>query len=65
MIADGGTIMIFQNFNSININIGEYPLDSPMISTKMGVVDVVLGVQFLQSLALNFQVLLIIFSLEG
>jgi hypothetical protein len=47
---------------------GEYLLDSPMIAIQMGGVDVVLGVQWLQSLgtmALNFQELFMRFSSEG
>jgi hypothetical protein len=47
---------------------GEYLLDSPMIAIQMGGVDVVLGVQWLQSLgimALNFQELFMRFSLKG
>jgi hypothetical protein len=44
---------------------GEYLLDSPMISIQMGGVDVVLGFQWLQSLgivSLNFQYIFMIFS---
>ena len=44
---------------------GEYVLTSPMLSIPMGVADVVLGVQWLQSLgtiAFNFQELFIKFS---
>jgi hypothetical protein len=47
---------------------GKYLLDSPMIIIEMGGVDVVLGVQWLQSLGtmdLNFQELLVRVSLEG
>ena len=47
---------------------GGYVLNSVMISIPMGGVDVVLGVQWLQSLgtmAFNFQKLFIKFSLEG
>jgi hypothetical protein len=57
MIADGGTINCSRKCHSINLNTGEYLLDSPMISIKMGGVDVVLGVQWLESLGtmtLNF-----------
>jgi hypothetical protein len=46
----------------------EYLLDSPMISIKIGGIDVVLGFQWLQSLvtmALNFQDIFMRFSLEG
>ena len=44
MIADGGTINFFGKFHNIKLNMGEYLLDSPMISIQMGSVDVVLGV---------------------
>ena len=47
---------------------GECLFDSPMISIQMGGADVVLGYQWLQSLGtmtLNFQDILMIFSLEG
>ena len=45
---------------------GEYVLNSPMLSIQMGGVDVVLRVQWLQSLgtiAFNFQELFLIFFL--
>jgi hypothetical protein len=51
--------------HSIKLNMGEYLLDSLMISIQMGGVDVVLEFQWLQSsgiMALNFQYLFIIFS---
>ena len=47
---------------------GEYVFSSPMFSIPMGGVDVVLGVQWLQSLgtvAFNFRELFIKFSLDG
>jgi hypothetical protein len=47
---------------------GEYVMNSPIIVIPMGYVDVVLGIQWLQSLrtmAFNFQELLMKFSLEG
>ena len=47
---------------------GEYVLNNLMLSIQMGVVDVLLGVQWLQSLgtiAFNFQELFMKFSLEG
>jgi hypothetical protein len=68
MIADRGTVNCFGKCHSSNLNIGEYLLDLPMISIQMGGVDVVLGVQWLQSLgtmALNCQDLFMIFSSEG
>jgi hypothetical protein len=43
MIADGGNINCSRKCYNINLNMGEYLLDSPMISTQMGGVDVVLG----------------------
>jgi hypothetical protein len=68
MIADGGTINCSRKCHSIKLTMGEYLLDSPMIAIQMGGVDVVLGVQWLQSLgtmALNFQELFMRFSSEG
>jgi hypothetical protein len=65
MIADGGIINCSGKCHSIKLNMGEYLLDSPMIAIQMGGVDVVLGVQWLQSLgtmALNFQDLFMRFS---
>jgi hypothetical protein len=47
---------------------GEYVMNSPIISIPMGGVDVVLGIQWLQSLATMdfiFQELFMKFSLEG
>jgi hypothetical protein len=47
---------------------GEYVMNSPMISIPMGGVDVVLGIQWLQSLGIvdfNFQERFMKFSLEG
>ena len=47
---------------------GEYVLNGPMIVMPMGCVDVVLGVQWLQSLgtiAFNFPELFMKFYLEG
>ena len=57
MIANGGTTNCLGKCHSINLNMGEYFLNRPMIFIQMGGVDVVLGVQLLQSLeelALNF-----------
>jgi hypothetical protein len=48
MIANGGTINFSRKFHKINLTMGEYVINSPMISTPMGGVDVVLGVQWLQ-----------------
>ena len=47
---------------------GEYVLNSPMIAIPMGSSDVVLGVQWLQSLGMvdfNFLKLFMKFSLDG
>jgi hypothetical protein len=67
MIAYEGTINCSGKFHSINLNMGEYLFDSPMISIQMGGVDVVIGVQWLQSLgkmAPNFQGLFMRFYSE-
>jgi hypothetical protein len=68
MIANGGTINCSGKCNKINLTMGEYVMNSPMISIPMGGVDIVLGIQWLQSLgtmAFNFQELFMKFSLEG
>jgi hypothetical protein len=47
---------------------GEYVMNIPMISIPMGGADVILGIQWLQSLgtmAFHFQELFMKFSLEG
>jgi hypothetical protein len=68
MIADGGTINCSGKCNKINLTMGEYVMNSPMIAIPMGGADVLLGIQWLQSLgtmAFNFQELFMKFSLEG
>ena len=68
MIADGGTIKSSGKCHNINMVMVEYLLNSPMIAIPMGGFDVVLGVQWLQSLgtvAFNFQKLFMKFSWEG
>eukprot|EP00253_Pinus_taeda_P028420 PITA_28420 len=50
MVASGGTINCSRKFHNIKLSMGEYVLNSPMLSIPMGGVDVVLGVQWLQSL---------------
>jgi hypothetical protein len=68
MIENGGTINFSGKFHKINLTMGEYVMNSPMISIPMDGVDVILGVQWLQSLgtlAFNFQELFMKFSLEG
>jgi hypothetical protein len=68
MNADGGNINFSGKCNNINLTMGEYVMNSPMISIPMDGVDVVLGIQWLQSLgtmAFNFQERFMKFSLEG
>ena len=47
MIADRGTINCSGKCHNINLAMGEYVLNSPMISIPMGGADIVLGVQWL------------------
>ena len=47
MIAYGGTINCFGKCNKINLTMGEYVMNSLMISIPMGGADVVLGIQWL------------------
>jgi hypothetical protein len=42
MISDGGTINFSGKCNKMNITMGEYVMNSPMISIPMGGADVVL-----------------------
>jgi hypothetical protein len=68
MIVNGGTINCSGKCNKINLTMGEYVMNSPMIVIPMGGLDVVLGIQWLQSLgtvAFNFQALFMKFTLEG
>ena len=58
MVANGGTINFFGKCHNIKLTMGEYVLNIPMFSIPVGGVDVVLGVQWLQSsgiVAFNFQ----------
>ena len=58
MVANGGTINFSGKCHNIKITMGEYVLNIPILSIPMGGVDVVLGVQWLQSLgtiAFHFQ----------
>ena len=58
MIAYGGTINCSWKFHSIKVTVGENLLYIPIISIQMVCLDVVLGVQCLQSLekmTLNFK----------
>ena len=45
MIIDRGTINCPGKWNKINLTMGEYVMNSPMISIPIGGVDVILGVQ--------------------
>ena len=49
MIANGGTINCSGKCHKITLTMGEYVLNSLMLAIPMGGVDVVLGVQWLQS----------------
>ena len=67
MIADGGTINCLGKCHKIDLSMGEYVLNIPTIFIPMGRDDVVLGVQWLQSLgtiAFNFQELILKFFTE-
>jgi hypothetical protein len=48
-VIDGGTINCSRKSNKINITMGEYVINSPIIAIPMGGADVVLGIQWLQS----------------
>jgi hypothetical protein len=68
MIENGGTINCSGKCHKINLTMGEYVMNIPMISIPMGGDDVVLGFQWLQSLGtmdFNFQEFFMKFSLEG
>eukprot|EP00253_Pinus_taeda_P024457 PITA_24457 len=68
IVASGGTINCFGKCHNIMLSMGEYVLNSPMLSIPMGGVDVVLGVQWLQylgTIAFNFQEIFIKFCAEG
>jgi hypothetical protein len=68
MILDGGTINCSGKWNKINLTMGEYVMNSPIIDIPIGGVDVLLGIQWLQSLGtmdFNFQELFMKCSLEG
>ena len=49
MVSNEGTINFFGKCHNIKKTMGEYVLNCPMISITMGGVDVVPGVQWLQS----------------
>ena len=47
MITDGGTINSSGKCNKINLTMGEYVMNSPMIAIPMGGANVVPGIQWL------------------
>ena len=68
MISYGGTINFSRKCHNINLAMGEYVLNSPMIAIPMGGANVFLGVQWLQSLGIvdfNIQKLFMKFSWKG
>ena len=68
MVANGGNINCVGKCHNIKLSMGEYVLNSPMCSIPMAGVDVVLGVQWLQSLGtitFNFQEIFLNFFSEG
>ena len=68
MVANGGTINYSGKCHNIKLSMGEYVLTNPMLSIPMGGADVVLGVQWIQSLGtivFNFQEIFMKFSAEG
>eukprot|EP00253_Pinus_taeda_P027532 PITA_27532 len=68
IVANGRTINCSGKCHNIKLSMGEYVLNSPMLSIPMGGVDVVLGVQWLQSLGMitfNFQELFLEKKSEG
>ena len=68
MVSNGGTINCSGKCHNIKLTMGEYVLNSPMLSIPMGGVDVVLGEQWLQSfgmVAFNFQELFLKKISEG
>lgn len=68
MVANGGTINFFVKCHNITISMGGYVLNSPIISIRMGGIDVILRIQWLQSLGMInfiFQELFLKFFWEG
>ena len=68
MVANGGTINFSGKCHNIKLTMGEYVLNIPMLSIPMGGADVLLGVQWLQSLgkvSFNFQELFLKKNSEG
>ena len=68
MVAKEGTINFSRKCHNIKLTMGEYVLNTPILSIPMGGADVVLGVQWLQYLgtvAFNFQELFLKKNSEG
>ena len=68
MIANEGTINCLVKCHKITLTMGEYVLNSPILSIPMGGVDILVVVQWLQSMgtvAFNFLELFMKFSLDG
>ena len=68
MVPNGGTINFFRKCHNVKLSMGEYVLNSLVLSIPMGGANFVLGVQWLQYLgtvAFNFQELFLKFFLEG
>ena len=68
MVENGGTINFYRKCHNIKLNMGEYVLNIPMLSIPMGGADIVLGVKWLQylgTIAFNFQELFLKFFSEG
>ena len=64
MVANGETINCSGKFHNIKLSMGEYVFNSSILSIPMGGVDVVLGLQWLQTfgmVAFNFQELFLNF----
>ena len=67
MIVDGGTLNCLGKCHIAKITMGEFLLDSLMTTIQMGGVNVVLGVEWLQSFriaTLNFHGFFMRFSLK-
>ena len=68
MVENGETINCSGKCHNIKLTMGEYVFNIPMLSIPMGCDDVVLGVQWLQSLGtitFNFQELFLKFFWGG
>ena len=68
MVENGGTINFSRRYHNINLTMGEYVLNSRILSILMGGANVVLRVQWLPSLGMttfNFQELFLKFCSEG